>query len=265
MLLGLTQPISGTVSINGFNPTRDPLKVKRIVGYMPEKTGFYSNLTARENLDLTCQFNGISKKEADSAIDDVLRTIGIHEYADIEVSKYSKGMKQRLGIGDILIKKPKVAIFDEPTTSLDPMAINQVLDIIATLPDAGTTVIMSSHRLYEVQRVCNRAAILYRGGLVVEGGIQELSQRSMTEYRYQIEVEIFESADRLIPVISEVEGVLNVESRDSRLRIFADRDLRSDISRIIIQNEISLVEIKIRESDLSDIYSKYFPTGYSDR
>jgi len=261
MLLGLTEPTSGSARISGFDPVTEPLKVKRITGYMPEKVGFYDNLNAVENLDLTAQFNHLSQEESRQRTDELLKSVGLADVAHQPVGEFSRGMKQRLGIADILIKQPKVAIFDEPTAGLDPEGINQVLDLIANLSKTGTTVIMSSHRLYEVERVCHRVGILAKGKLIVEGALEELSQRARGEGRYQIEVEIGEPAGSLVDTIRNIKGVTNVTAGDKHLIISTDADLRAEISRIVVQNNIPLIEIKIQELTLDEIYLRYFHEG----
>jgi ABC-2 type transport system ATP-binding protein len=232
---------------------------------MPEKLGFYDNLTARENLDLIAQFNGISAGESLRRSDELLEKVGIVRAADMAVGKFSKGMKQRLGIADVLIKKPRVVIFDEPTTGLDPEGINQVLDIIAGLPGQGTTVMMSSHRLYEVQRVCQRVGILSGGKLVVEGSLDELSKKAQGESRYRIEVETGESAIGLVDIIKGISGVSSVSVEDKRLLVNTDTDLRSEIAKTVVANNVPLVEIKIHELTLDEIYMKYFRESEAGR
>jgi ABC-2 type transport system ATP-binding protein len=258
MLLGLTEPAAGTARVCGFNPTREPLKVKRVVGYMPEKVGFYDNLTARQNLDFIAELNSISYTESQRQIDQLLKAVGISEDADKLVGKFSRGMKQRLGIADVLLKKPKMAIFDEPTAGLDPEGINQILDLIADLPQKETTVIMSSHRLYEVQRVCHSIGILSKGKMVIEGSIDELGREALAGGRYRIEVETTQLTPQLIDTVKQVSGVTKVETGDNRLLISADSDLRTEIAKIVVQSDIPLVEMKIKEFTLDDIYMKYF-------
>ena len=107
MLLGLTEPVSGTVKVFGFNPAREPLQVKRIVGYLPEEVGFYENLDARENLRFIAELNGIERGETERRIDEVLDMVGLSKEKELAVGKYSRGMRQRLGIADVLIKQPK--------------------------------------------------------------------------------------------------------------------------------------------------------------
>jgi ABC-2 type transport system ATP-binding protein len=258
MLLGLTEPTAGTAQICGFNSTREPLKVKRLAGYMPEKVGFYDNLTARKNLDFIAELNNISYAESQRQIDQLLKAVGLSEAVDMPVGKFSRGMKQRLGVADVLIKKPKVAIFDEPTAGLDPEGISQILDLIANLPQTGTTVIMCSHRLYEVQQVCHSIGILSKGRMVVEGSLDELGREALAGGRYRIEVETTESTPQLVDTLKGVSGVTKVETEGNRLLISADSDLRTEIAKIVVQSNIPLVEMKIHEFTLDDIYMKYF-------
>ena len=258
MLLGLTEPTSGTAQVCGFNPTREPLKVKRQVGYMPEKVGFYDNLSARKNLDFIAELNNISYTESQKQIDQLLQAVGLSESADKPVGKFSRGMKQRLGVADVLIKKPKVAIFDEPTAGLDPEGISQVIDLIAGLPQMGTTVIMCSHRLYEVQKVCHSVGILSKGKMVAEGSVDQLAREALTEGRYRIEVETTQVTAQLVDTLKGISGITKVETEGNRLSIIADSDLRTEIAKMVVQSDIPLVEMKIHEFSLDDIYMKYF-------
>lgn len=261
MLLGLTEPSGGTAWVCGFDSTREPLKVKRLAGYMPETVGFYDNMTARENLDFIAQLNDIRYEESQRRIDRLLEAVGLSDVAKKPLSQFSRGMKQRLGVADVLIKQPKVAIFDEPTAGLDPEGINQVLDLIANLPETGTTVIMSSHRLYEVQRVCHSIGIMSKGKMVIQGRIDELTKEAMAGGRYRIELETTETTPKLIDTIKGIKGVTSVEVEGNRLLISTDTDLRTEIARVVVQNNIPLVQMKIQDFSLDDIYMKYFHEG----
>ncbi len=258
MLLGLTEPESGTASICGFNPTREPIKVKRVVGYLPESVGFYDNLTARENLNFIAELNNIGEVEANRRIDELLKTVGLDMSEDMTVGKYSKGMKQRLGIADVLIKQPKVVFLDEPTSGLDPEGINQLLDLISNLPKIGTTVVLSSHQLHQVQRVCHNIGILFKGKMVIEGAIDKLGRDALAGGRYLIEIETAESSPQLVDIIKGISGVSQVETKDNVLSITTDSDLRSEIAKIVVQSNIPLVQMKVHEFSLDDIYMKYF-------
>ena len=261
MLLGLTEPTSGSARVFGFDSAREPLKVKRLTGYLPEKVGFYDNLTARENLRFIARLNNIGDAESKRLIEQVLEAVGIAEMTDVTVGKFSRGMKQRLGIADVLVKKPKIAVLDEPTAGLDPEGINQILDLIAGLPQTGATVVISSHRLYEVQRVCHSIGILSKGKMVIEGSLDQLGREALAEGRYIIEVETAGVNPQLIKVINEIAGVRRVEAKGNLLQISADIDLRAEIAKAIVQNNIPLIQMKIREFSLDDIYMKYFHEG----
>jgi ABC-2 type transport system ATP-binding protein len=261
MLLGLTEPASGSAHIFGFNSTREPLKVKRLTGYLPERLGFYDGLTARQNLRFIAWLNNMSDDEANTQIDQVLGAVGLTEVADTAVGKFSRGMKQRLGVADVLVKKPKLAILDEPTAGLDPKGINQILDLVAGLPKMGTTVIMCSHRLYEVQRICHSIAILAGGKLVVEGALDVLGREALAEGRYRIEVETDGASTQLVEVISKIRGVKNVEAEGNFLHVTTDSDLRGAISKVVVDSGAALIQMRVHEFSLDDIYKKYFKEG----
>jgi ABC-2 type transport system ATP-binding protein len=261
MLLGLTEPASGSAWVFGFDSTREPLKVKRLTGYLPEKLGFYEGLTARQNLRFIAWLNNMSEDETEGQIEQVLGAVGLTKVADTAVGKFSRGMKQRLGIADVLVKKPKLAILDEPTAGLDPEGINQVLDLIAGLPRIGTTVVMCSHRLYEVQRICQSIAILAGGKLVVEGTLDALGREAFAEGRYRVEVETAEASPQLVEVIGKISGVRNVEASGNFLYVTTDSDLRAAISKAVVNSGLALIQMKVQEFSLDDIYRRYFQEG----
>ena len=261
MLLGLTEPASGAARVFGFDSTKEPLKVKRLAGYLPERLGFYENLTARENLKFIARLNNIGEVESQRLVGEVLEAVGMADMADTAVSKFSRGMKQRLGIADVLVKKPRVAFLDEPTAGLDPEGINQILDLIAKLPKKGTTVVLSSHRLYEVQRVCHSIGILSKGKLVVEGSLAALGRKALAEGRYRIEVGTAKASPQLRKVISKISGVRKVEAKGNVMHITADADLRAEIAKAVIDSDIPLTKMDIQEFSLDEIYMKYFHEG----
>jgi ABC-2 type transport system ATP-binding protein len=258
MLLGLTEPSGGSARVFGHNPNREPLKVKRLVGYLPEEVGFYDDLTARENLKFIADLNGINPADTERRVDEVLDTVGLAQEKDVTTGKFSRGMRQRLGIADVLIKQPRLVILDEPTSGLDPKGINQLLDLIVGLPAKGTSVLLSSHQLHQVQRVCNRVGILSRGKMVVEGAIDELGREAIGGGRYLIEVETSEPKPGLPDIIKKIEGVESVEADGCIMKISARSDMRSQISRAIIDGGALLVQMKVHEFSLDDIYMRYF-------
>jgi len=263
MLLGLTEPASGTASVFGFNPTREPLRAKRLIGYLPENVGFYNDLTARENLQFIAELNGVSYSEGDKRINELLKVVDIKDSADLAVGKFSRGMKQRLGIADVLIKKPKIVFLDEPTAGLDPKGINQLLDLVASLPQKGTTVVLSSHQLQQVQKICHRVGIMSKGKLVIEGSLDELTKKVARGARYSIEVETAVPSPQAVKVIGKVGGVVKVEAKQNFLFVSAKADLRPEIAKVMVQNGFPLVNMTIHGFTLDDIYMKYFKEDQS--
>jgi len=178
MLLGLTEPSAGGARVAGFDPTRKPLEVKRRVGYLPDNVGFYDGMTGRENLRYTARLNGLSGREAETRIAEVLEQVGMSGRADGRVETYSRGMLQRLGIADALVKDPSVLILDEPTTAIDPLGVIEILDMLrALVRDRGLAVMLSSHLLAQVQSVCDRVGIFAAGRLIGVGTVTELAEQ----------------------------------------------------------------------------------------
>jgi ABC-2 type transport system ATP-binding protein len=180
MLLGLTEPTSGTVRVCGHDPARNPLKVKELIGYLPENVGFYDDLDARQNLRYIARLNGIPDDVSRGRIDRLLAEIDLTADAAKRVGTYSKGMRQRLGIAEVLVKEPKVVFLDEPTVGLDPDGTNKMLDLIQGLSrERKMTIFFSSHLLDQVQRISDRIGIMIKGNLVAAGALGELAQRGL--------------------------------------------------------------------------------------
>ena len=177
MLLGLTQPTSGTAKVLGLDPSREPIKVKSKIGYLQENMGFYSDLNARQMLRFIAELNGFSGHQADERIDAALESVGLADEAAKKISAYSRGMRQRLGLAELLIKDSKVAFLDEPTLGLDPDATNRMIELIQSLcRDKQMTVLLSSHLLHQVQKICHRVGIMIKGRMVAQGPLDQLAQ-----------------------------------------------------------------------------------------
>ncbi|MBI2781530.1 MAG: ABC transporter ATP-binding protein [Chloroflexi bacterium] len=216
MLLGLTEPTSGGARVVGLDPRRYPLEVKRHVGYLPDNVGFYDGMTGRENLRYTARLNGLYGREADTKIGEVLDQVGMTDRADTRVDTYSRGMLQRLGIADALVKGPSVLILDEPTTAIDPIGVVEILDMLRGLVrEHGLAVLLSSHLLVQVQSVCDRVGIFAAGRLIGVGTVPELAER-FGDGAATIEVG-FEGLDRAglattAAALESVKGVIEVHA-----------------------------------------------------
>ncbi len=180
MLLGLSEPSAGWARVCGHDPTTEPLQVKRVVGYLPENVGFYDDLSAFENLRYVGRLNGLRDGVLGSKIEAVLDQVGLLAEARKRVGAYSRGMRQRLGIAEVLLKDPRVVFLAEPTLGLDPDGTQRMLEMIRTLSrERGITVFFSSHQLDQVQRISDRVGIMLKGSLVGVGPLDELAKQSL--------------------------------------------------------------------------------------
>ena len=254
MLLGLTEPTAGTVSVCGMDPSRHPVDVKRMVGYLPERVGFYEDLTAAQNLRYTAELNKIPLSVADGRIKELLETVGLTRVIDEPVSTFSRGMKQRLGLADIWLKEPKLAFLDEPTTGIDPNGIDDVLQLISGMAKKGITIIFCSHVLPQVQRICSRVGILSKGVLVADGPIGTLGRDSE---RYRMEAEVDNMTDAVLDAVRAIPGIEDVEAIDRMLVVTAASDLRGQVSRAIIDSGALLLGMRIEEFNLERIYKRF--------
>lgn len=259
MLLGLTEPTQGTATIDGYDCTRQAMQVKRITGYLPDNVGFYSDMTGRENLRFTARLNGIPEKEIDPLINSLLERVQMMYAADQKTGTYSKGMRQRLGIADVLIKDPKVIIMDEPTLGLDPEGMREFLALIRKLSvEDGKTILVSSHQLYQIQQICDRVGIFVGGSLIACGGIRELGSQIAAEGHYTLEIEAEPCDDKFLGFLQGMEGITGIAKEGNTFIISSSQDLRSQISRFLGTHEYRLLHMHQKGGDLDEIYHVYF-------
>ncbi len=180
MLMGLSDPSAGSAKVCGFDPLRSAREVKRIAGYLPEDVGFYGDLDAVQNLKYVASLNGIQTDKASEKIDELLDLVGLKQDARKKVGAFSRGMKQRLGFAEVLIKDPKLLFLDEPTIGLDPDGAMRLMEFIKSLNrDRQITVLLSSHNLYQVQKISHRVGIMIHGEMVAEGTIESLAKEKL--------------------------------------------------------------------------------------
>ena len=255
MLLGLTEPTSGSALVDGLDPTRDPLRVKSRVGYLPDEVGFYENLTGRDNLLYTAALNRLTKPEGQCRTDELLALVGLSDVADRKVGGYSRGMRQRLGLADALVKQPSILILDEPTVNIDPEGVRELLALVERLSDEqGVTVLLSSHLLHQVEQVCDRIGIFVAGRLVALGTVDDLAT-DLDQWVFVVGVAgVAEPA----AVLRAVEGVHDIGHDDDRLLVFAGRDVRREVQLAVAHHGGYLTELTRRGADLDTIYHRYF-------
>jgi ABC-2 type transport system ATP-binding protein len=266
MLLGLTEPTAGEARVVGLDPARDALAVKRRVGYLPDSVGFYGGMTGRENLRYTARLNGLEHDLAEHTIDDVLDQVGLMDRADTRTETYSRGMLQRLGIADALVKDPEILILDEPTTAIDPLGVVEILDLLRRLVDEREmTVLLSSHLLTQVQSVCDRVGIFAAGRLVGVGTVEELAHRFGDEKAHievGLELDTDDQADRAEAAFRAIDGVTAIR-RPSRVGepwtltvapVDATTRVREAALATAVEAQLRLTSIRAVVPTLDDIY-----------
>jgi len=275
MMLGLTEPTSGSVKVCGIDPTTNPIEVKRRVGYLPEDVGFYYNRSGSENLMFTARLNRLSEKEAQQKVKQLLDRVGLSNAAEKKTGKYSRGMLQRLGLADVLIKNPEIIILDEPTLGLDPTGVREFLELIVGLSrEEGLTVLFSSHDLHHVQQVCDRVGLFITGKLIAEGDIQTLSEKLFAQSPFVVEVGLSTvtpgsaaisdqgySADTLMQILLKIDGITAVNRAADIYQIEGSRDATPEIARAIVEAGARLNYLNHKEYGLDDIYYRYFEGG----
>ena len=255
MLLGLSDISEGTARVLGRDPAREPLTVKRQVGYLPDAVGFYDYLSAVDNLRYTARLIGIPAAGRDDRIRKALHRVGLGGVADQKVATYSRGMRQRLGLGD-----PDEGGADRhpgrADSGLDPQATDELLEMIRGLKRDGVTVLLSSHLLQRVQSVCDRVALFRSGRIALMGTVAELG-RQVLGGGFVVEIEA--QGGGLAPRLARIPGVSAVEEGPGgRIKLRADRDVRAEAAAEIIGAGGGLTYLSIEEATLEAIYARHF-------
>jgi ABC-2 type transport system ATP-binding protein len=225
LILGLIYATEGDVEVLGHRVPAERREALRHVGGFVETPAFYHNMSARRNLRLLGRLNGVHDEHR---IEEVLDTVGLLQRADSKVGDYSQGMKQRLGIANALLHRPSLMIFDEPTSGLDPQGMKGVRELVASLADGGTTIVLSSHLLHEVEQVCDRAVIINKGRIVVQGPVTELRPETS-----KVKLQTSDQA-RARTVIAALFGPDSVVLDDGHLVVDSSQDqVREIVARLV--------------------------------
>ncbi len=262
MMLGLTEPTAGTAYVCGHNATRNPIAVKRKVGYLPDNVGFYPDMTALENLSFIARLNGLTESHAQAAAKDMLHVVGLEKEMHKKTAAFSRGMKQRLGLAEVLIKAPEVAILDEPTLGIDPKGVDEFLELIKQLSrEHNLTVLLSSHHLHQVQRVCDRVGIFVGGKLLVEGSIESLSQNLQQQKGISTVITLKHAQGdikRFEEVLKDLPGLRDLTINGSTIELMTDSDTTAMAVRLLVNNGADIVSVNRNDYQLDDIYNTYF-------
>ncbi len=259
MLLGLSVPTSGSAKVGGFDVVADSRKVRTVCGLLPDGAGYYEDLTPRQNLNYIGSLNDVPQLEREKRISDLLETVGLSKVGDKKVEAFSRGMKQRLGIAEVLMKKPKVAFFDEPTIGLDPQGTRDIRELMLRLKkEQNLTIIIASHLLHDVQLTCNRVLMIRSGNLIADDSIENLSRKMMTETKMAIDFELTKIVPEMVKDIEKIDGVVSVEQESNKMVVNMDKNLAKEVSETIARYKSTILLMKPREYSLEEIYIRYY-------
>lgn len=270
MMLGLTEPSAGEVKVCGINSTSHPIDVKRKVGYLAEDVGFYDDRTAIENLVYTAMLNGITKNEAIQKAESLIERVGLKNVWNKKTGKFSKGMRQRLGLADVLIKDPEVIILDEPTSGIDPKGVQDFLKLVLELKNEhGISILFSSHDLQHVQQVCDRIGIFLEGKLMAEGDIRSLSEKFLTNGRYLIELEADHNSepekqltlDWFKQLAANMDEIDSVSEEKGLFKVHSSEDISLAIAKKIMEEGYKLSFLNKQEYGIEAIYNHLMEGG----
>jgi ABC-2 type transport system ATP-binding protein len=262
MMLGLTDPTSGSAFVCGHNATSNPISVKRKVGYMPDSLGFYDNMSAVENLIYMARLNGLPENEIRKRTAEMLEIVGLSSAVNKKTSTFSRGMKQRLGLAEVLIKQPDVIILDEPTLGIDPSGVREFLTLIKRLSkEQGLTVLLSSHHLHHVQQVCDRVGIFVKGRLLAQGNIDTLSGNLFSHEAHLVSIKLAKVIAQPWPLEQELkqwEDIKQITTNRTTIEFECAKDITPALVRYLVEKGCDITGVHQKDYGLDDIYQKYF-------
>jgi ABC-2 type transport system ATP-binding protein len=225
---------------------------------MPDQVGFYDELSARENLSYIARLNALPRNELDHRIDEVLERVRLADVSNKRVGTFSRGMRQRLGLADVLIKRPRLIIMDEPTQGLDPELAREFLDLIRELKGEGITILLSSHLLHQVQAICDRVGLFHQGRMALQGAVPELA-RKVLGGAYRIHIEADGPSTELGNALQRIPQTVQVRCVDgNHFVVEAKSDVRADAAKAVIRAGGRLQALNVEYQSLDDIYARYF-------
>ncbi|MEM0440629.1 MAG: ABC transporter ATP-binding protein [Candidatus Caldarchaeum sp.] len=261
-VLGLLKPSSGEVRVFGLEPVKQPAKVNNKIGYSPEIPIFPPFFSAEKLLKVTCAMKNIRGKQADEEVKHILELTGLVNHAHRKVGNFSKGMIQRLSIGQALIGDPPLLVLDEPMLGVDPVGRAHIRDVLVELKKQGKTILFSSHELYEVERLADRIGMVYLGRTVLEeelARIRSLQQVVSVTVRKPIGLE-------LISALRKLDGIedINVDGDTMFIRLNGENDPREKIAETVVQSGYGLLELKMVMSTLEEVFISKVKENVSD-
>ena len=256
MLSTLIKPTSGTACIMGHDVQKEPNRARRAIGIMPERPGFYEEMSGRKQLRFYGEFYKIPRSKLDPRIEDLMARVGLTRFIDAAIKTYSHGMRKRLAIAQSMLHDPKILILDEPSTGLDPAGVMEFRELIRALNKEGYTIFLSSHMLPEIQQVCNRVGILRRGQLVAEDTIDNLRDQLIAKSADRITVVATGIDDTILASVRAIEGVANADISDWGMMIQAEQStsVQADVNDVLVRGGARVTAFTTLQPTLEDVF-----------
>jgi len=257
-------PTTGTAVVAGHNILQDSLKVRQNVGYLPENVPLYTDMPVDYFLDFVAALKGVPGKERAKKVESAVERCGLVPVVEQYIGNLSKGFRQRVGIAQAIITDPPVLILDEPTVGLDPKQIIEIRSLIKSF-GGKSTVILSTHILHEIEKVCDRILIIDRGEILAYDTIENLAEKLRKQYSLSITIK--GNAEKVKSKLKEIEGVNKVSDRGKldkgvhkySARISKDPSVREMIARKFSSDDYSLIEMFVEQMSAEDIFRKIVP------
>jgi ABC-2 type transport system ATP-binding protein len=254
ILATLLQPNRGSASVDGHDVTKQPGKIRRMIGYMPDFFGVYEELKVREYLEFFASTYGIRGAKRKATVDGVLDLTDLSGKRESLISTLSRGMQQRLGLARVLVHDPKILFLDEPASGLDPRARIEIRALLKELRNMGKTILISSHILADLADLCNKIGLIERGKLLYSGGLKEAMARVQGDDLWLVEV--FEEAERARALLEKQPFAESAVIADGQIRVKLKPDHREvhAIPQVLLQEGFRLKLFKIAEVTLEDAF-----------
>ncbi len=259
ILIGFLLPTSGSAKVLGLDAVRESVEIRRRVSLLPEGFGFYDHMTALENLTFLATLDGIPSDQRKKRALEALETVGLKDRTNDRVSTFSRGMKQRLGVAQAMLKDPEILMFDEPTVGIDPEGAAEFRNLVRRMNKEGKTILMSTHLLYEVGMVCTHAAIIREGKLLTQGSVEELYRPVKEARGYRYEIRVKTGGEVPLQEIRSMTGVKEITQGEGRITVSSNNDIGRDLLSLVTKSPYKeLVEsLTPVEPSWEEIYQFY--------
>lgn len=256
MLSTLIKPTSGTACIMGYDIHKEPNNARRAIGIMPERPGFYDEMSGRKQLRFYGEFYKIPRPKLDARIEELMARVGMMRFIDAQIKTYSHGMRKRLAIAQALLHDPKILILDEPSTGLDPKGVQEFRDLIKGLNKEGYTMFLSSHVLPEIQQLCDRVGILRRGRLVAEDSIDNLREQLISRSVDRVSIVATGFNEEQVNRIRALEAVRSADPVGWGIMVLAEprSNVTAEVNDILVRGGARITSMTTMEPTLEDVF-----------